>query len=643
MKMKRKLVLTLLALSLVFGSFGAIVHADTVTVPKNEEELYEVIKKVHGFLGQEGEGDVRAALVELIWWYDGTDSDQSTREDALLLISLQDVYDGSDPSFIQLENALDELVSHHGSYGFQGLSIVQEDVFDVLTALSKLNDIDIESATMVDLLDIKILISDVLDNLKGAGISAQVLDAAIDALEAAFTDYLDSLFTPPTTPTQPGPVVTPPTEGEVDEIIDETGSELDDLLQGIPPTANEFEAAELAKNAVADAIKKASKLKVLSGATYSGGVSQYVIDVPDIGEKLEAISENAGRLNNLLQKTVPNAKPVPVVVTLDIGNTVTDTAQIVLPEDLVSKAGEAGIDAIAVQVNGITIQIDLADLAGESTLTIAKVEGEVDLPAASAVYQFSFESATAENRFSKPVTVSIPVSAEGVDTDLLVLARIVDGELELHGGMYDEASGTLQAKRNSFSSYVVVENKVSFADIDSVQSWAGRQIEVVAAKGIIEGRVSGDFDPNANITRAEFAKLIVKTFALENEQATESFTDVNDSDWFQPYVAAAVEAGIINGRSATIFDPHANITRAEMATMAARALINALDYSDISDVEAALASFVDADDILSTLRSGVALSSTHGVVIGVGEDKFNPNGNSTRAQAAVLIYRLLNK
>src|SRR5690606_32502953 len=131
-------------------------------------------------------------------------------------------------------------------------------------------------------------------------------------------------------------------------------------------------------------------------------------------------------------------------------------------------------------------------------------------------------------------------------------------------------------------------------------------------------------------------------FDLGDATAKENFTDVNASDWFASYVAAAAKAGIINGRSDSEFAPNEAVTRAEMATMAARALKLAKGYRD-ADITVSLKAFNDSGDINESLKAGVALAANKGIIIGEAEGQFNPNGNSTRAQAAVVLYRLINK
>lgn len=464
------------------------------------------------------------------------------------------------------------------------------------------------------------------------------------------TQALSTTFTKPSS--SDPVVVTPP--------ADVKGPETTKALEQI--AANIEKIADLAKNpnagnglkkaqeAIQEAIREAAKVDVSSTVKVENGVAKPNLDSKKIADAFKAVKEIAKGANDKLKEAVPEAKPAKVIATLNLGTVTAGTTQIPLAADILTAAKENGIDAIALVVNGISLAIDVDQLAGATTVTIKKEEKSVatsatQLNVASDVYEFNFESEGKHiDSFSKPVEVKIPLASvpTGVNSDLLVLTKIQDGKLIFKGGQYDATKKEFAALNKSFSTYAVVENKVSFKDTASVDSWAGHQIAVVAAKGIVEGRAAGEFVPEGKVTRAEFAKMIVKAYGLEDAAATESFADVSDNDWFKPYVAAAVKAGLINGRSAASFEPNAEITRAEMATIAARALINVKEYKTVV-TEEALKAFADAASINTTLTAGVALATEQGIVVGDESKQFNPNNSSTRAQAAVVIYRLLNK
>lgn len=439
-----------------------------------------------------------------------------------------------------------------------------------------------------------------------------------------------------------------PVQNESDKAI----SELTDLFKDISAASPEKkqEILKAAQEKVSAAIIKLSKLDVASKVTIENGTAKPKLDVADLVSKVKDIVAQAKVLNDKLKSLNSDAKAEKVQLTLDYGTINAKTIEIPFPQELLAAALAGDIDKVAVGLNGLTIAVSPSEFTKDTTLKVTNQDktdatNVTKLKVASDVYNFEFSDADNSNiKFTKPVTIKLPIADVGeVDSDLLTLAKIINGKLEFYGGKYNSAGKYFESSRKSFSSYTVVENQVSFGDTDSVKAWAGRQIQVSAAKGILEGRGEQVFEPNGLVTRAEFAKLIVKTFHLENADATESFSDVNDTDWYKEYVAAAVKSGIVNGKSADKFDPNGQITRAEMAVMSSRALALNGATLDVRKIDDVLKGFKDVGTINYSLKNGVALAASEGIIVGEEGDLFNPNANSTRAQAAVVIYRLLNK
>lgn len=437
---------------------------------------------------------------------------------------------------------------------------------------------------------------------------------------------------------QPG--IKAPDQAKAEQKLSEVSGKLGDLLKN-----NQGNGLAKATEAIEQAIREAARVDASSSVKVEGGVAKATLDASKFEDAFKAIGNIAKKAKEALEKNAPGASVPKVIATLDLGTVDAKTAEIPLSKELIDKAKANGIDVLAIKINGVTLAIDLSQLGSNTTITI-KSSASTLPNAVSEQFDLTFTTANGEIKsFSEPVEVRLPVKdVTGKDTELLVFSKVEDnGSLNPKGGEYEEATKEFVAMNKSFSKYVIVENKISFGDVASVKDWAGRQIQVAAAKGILDGRAANQFVPNDSVTRAEFAKMIVKTFGLEDASAKESFGDVLDTDWFQPYVAAAVKAGIVNGRSDTSFEPNATVTRAEMATMASRALNKILEYKPIATVEVALKGFADSGSIHSTLQEGVALAAEQGIVVGEENNKFNPNADSTRAQAAVVIYRLLNK
>lgn len=434
----------------------------------------------------------------------------------------------------------------------------------------------------------------------------------------------------------------PPAIVEVPKEAKDLVAKLDGLKASIAAATGDAKA-----KLIADAVKEAQALvdilaKIENTITITDGKATLKLD------EIKTLSAIAGivAIADSLKAATGGAELSTLKLTIDLGAVTQDNVVIDLSTAIIEQAVKAKIAAISLKVGDLKVDLPVGGTFSSAiSFTIKKSDASEEvtggLQTASKVYDFNLTiGGVATTSFDQPIVISIPLGdTSKLDKELLSVAKIVDGKLEFHGGRISGSS--IIESRDTFSSYVVVENKVSFDDIASVEAWAGREISVVAAKGAIQGKSAGVFAPKANVTRAEFAKMLVRALDLENGSATEGFADVKPGDWFAPYVAAAVKLEIINGRSATKFDPNATITRAEMATMIARALKNTQGATDVADIDAALKGFSDANKINASLKAGVAFAASNEIVKG-NAGKFLPNNNATRAEAAVIIYRSLN-
>ncbi len=115
-------------------------------------------------------------------------------------------------------------------------------------------------------------------------------------------------------------------------------------------------------------------------------------------------------------------------------------------------------------------------------------------------------------------------------------------------------------------------DEIQFTDKDD-SSYEFYNLSWLSRTGVIVGNEKGEARPFDNVTRAEMATMITRFFDIENEDEHElKFEDVNENDWFYPYVRALNKTGIITGESETKFNPQRFVTREEMTVMVARAL-----------------------------------------------------------------------
>lgn len=159
--------------------------------------------------------------------------------------------------------------------------------------------------------------------------------------------------------------------------------------------------------------------------------------------------------------------------------------------------------------------------------------------------------------------------------------------------------------------------------------WAQSTIEDMVGKGIIGGYPDGTFKPDNNITRAEFASLLVRAFALEPGPG-KVFDDTADH-WARDAIGTASYHGLVSGYSDTLFGPDDPVTREQMAVMIVKA-------TKIEPAESGRA-FTDSAQIAAWAEEAVAKASAAELIAGYPDGTFRPKANATRAEAAVILAR----
>lgn len=177
-----------------------------------------------------------------------------------------------------------------------------------------------------------------------------------------------------------------------------------------------------------------------------------------------------------------------------------------------------------------------------------------------------------------------------------------------------------------------------FSDVTS-EHWASDSIDFMTAKDILSGYEDGSFKPSANITRAEFVKIIVKAFAVVPGKTEVEFTDVSEADWFAYYVELAASNGIINGSGDGSFNPSAPVTREDMAVIIARAV----EYAGITLKGEAVAEFADSEEISEYAKNALENLNGAGIISGYPDNTLRPQGKATRAEACMVMFKILNK
>lgn len=173
-----------------------------------------------------------------------------------------------------------------------------------------------------------------------------------------------------------------------------------------------------------------------------------------------------------------------------------------------------------------------------------------------------------------------------------------------------------------------------FADVDG--HWAQAEITQMVEQGVIKGMTEDSFAPDRDITRAEFTALIVRAFGLGTAEYREAFADVTGDAWYGGELQAAFDAGLVSGSDGQ-FRPDDPVSREE----AIKILVGAVEKTS-GAVQPAQTDFADSADVSGWAVPYVGKAVALGMVQGDESNNLNPHDTATRAQAAVMIARVLD-
>ncbi len=168
--------------------------------------------------------------------------------------------------------------------------------------------------------------------------------------------------------------------------------------------------------------------------------------------------------------------------------------------------------------------------------------------------------------------------------------------------------------------------------------WGYNAISSLSGKGIVSGYPDGTFKPDAPITRAEFATMMVKALGLNTgiingviiplgSETTGMFTDVTPNSWCYGYVNDAAVARLVSGMGDNTFAPNTLITKEQMAVIVAKALGDKAPAVNGTELNA----FSDSSSISNWAVSGMEVAVKAGIVNSMTAGTLAPQANATRA------------
>lgn len=191
---------------------------------------------------------------------------------------------------------------------------------------------------------------------------------------------------------------------------------------------------------------------------------------------------------------------------------------------------------------------------------------------------------------------------------------------------------------------LVVGEPIRFHDLPE-EHYAYWPVAELREEGVLAMNSAGLFRPNDPVSRGEFLKMLLAARRIEadSQECQGVFSDAPCEAWYTPTAEMAYRLGILEEKSGGLMGPHDSLTRQELFTLAIRALGLRQQAARLARAEAAetLHPFRDQDEVAPWARSSVALAVREGLMEGDSSGRLRPAALATRAEAAVVVNRLL--
>ena len=187
---------------------------------------------------------------------------------------------------------------------------------------------------------------------------------------------------------------------------------------------------------------------------------------------------------------------------------------------------------------------------------------------------------------------------------------------------------------------VMSGNKKEFVDVHHVDHWSEKSVDFVHILGLMNGTSENHFSPDVDLTRAMLVTVLYRAEGEPEITNDKSFVDVENGSYYEKAVAWAKANGIVNGTSATTFEPNVSITREQIAAIMHR-------YADFKGHDVSVGentnilSYDDVHHVSEYAIGAMQYAVGSGLIKGKTESALNPLDNATRAEAAAILERFI--
>lgn len=249
-------------------------------------------------------------------------------------------------------------------------------------------------------------------------------------------------------------------------------------------------------------------------------------------------------------------------------------------------------------------------------------------------------------RFAKMTEkeLRLPVGEDDRTVSTVVVME-QDGSLRHVPTRFEAKDGIMYAVASTLTNsvYLPVKHTAAFRDLEG--HWAEEAISDLSSRLIVNGVSATRFDPSRSMSRAELAALMARAFGLKSvSDSNASFADVKSTDWYNDAVRTATEYGLMSGYSGSRFGPKDVMTREQAMVMLMRAYeLAGKAAPSAGDTASALNSYADAASLSDWAKTSAAQAVKLGLIQGKSAGKLEPKAPVTRAEMTMLVRRLLTE
>jgi hypothetical protein len=200
----------------------------------------------------------------------------------------------------------------------------------------------------------------------------------------------------------------------------------------------------------------------------------------------------------------------------------------------------------------------------------------------------------------------------------------------------DTASSNEDSTTAENTPNTVPEYANPYGDVQET-AWYAEDVRYVTETGLMTGD-NGNFSPDTSMTRAMLVTVLYRLYGSPSVSAEPGFSDIPGGQWYSDAVVWAAANNLVGGVGGNLFAPEDTITRQDMAVLFSRyASFAGKTLPAVKEAE----TFTDESEISDYAKQAVSDFNAAGIIGGVGDNKVNPRGETTRAETAALLHRFI--